>query len=61
MHVQVERYDDSDSFFEQFEHDTFEREEELRMDGAVVGWLGYVDGNVCAGYDFAGNWGWTTL
>lgn len=57
----VEIYSHSDDFFELFEGDTFTREEELRVDGKVVGWLGFVDEQVCAGYDYMSNVGWTTL
>lgn len=59
--MQVEKFATSDDFFELFEHDTFDREEELRVDGAVVGWLGFVEDSVCAGFDFTSSIGWTVL
>ena len=54
--MQVEKFEDMDDFFSLFEGDTFDRQEDL---GVI--WLGYVDDNVVAGYDYESKIGWTSL
>ena len=59
--VQIEKYNDSNDFFEMFEGDTFDSEDNLCIDGKRVMWLGFVEGSVCAGYDYKSKFGWTVL
>ena len=59
--VQIEKYNDSNDFFEMFEGDTFDSEDNLCINGKQIMWLGFVDGNVCAGYDYKSKFGWTVL
>ena len=59
--MQVEKYATQEDFFEAFDGDTFGEQETLQVDGKDVGWIGYVDGEIVAGFDYTSMIGWTIL